>query len=434
MKKRILFFSLALCLLLSACASPAVPGTTTADPGTTGTETSGTSSSTTSPPSNVKLNTMGTMEPMPGFDAQNKYAYMAISGFQETDTFFFGNNDHTLYYYDKVTGISDVLCADPACMHSDKTCGAWTAMGASVFWYNGQRWWVAAKEDGSEDDRDYYLYRSDLSGLNQEKIKRIDFTDITLVYQPQQYAIHRGNLFALGKNDTLDGAQTKRYCTLLASPLDGTGEFAVLFESKSDGSANNYVRFAGTKVYYTLKTTAEIGGPSDFTITTYDLATGEYETVLEELQTTEYLTEPWVTEAGEIYLSSWDGETAYLWKVADGKRVLAASWAEDQYPPEVLDGIATNFRMIDGDWHLVIHDYTGNLLYEGKMLPAGLPGANEDPTVTTFSVVGGDQETLVLIVEEQPKGQRIEYTVMLDVQNGMKTTVLWSVTTERRGS
>ena len=96
MRKRIVLWLLALCLLLAGCGGITDP-----------TEATG---------------------PVLGCDAQNKYRGTAsgVFAFQETEDLFFGSGllGKTVYYYDKVSGISGVLCADPSCTHDSSACGA----------------------------------------------------------------------------------------------------------------------------------------------------------------------------------------------------------------------------------------------------------------------------------------------------------------------
>ncbi len=408
MKKRICFLALALCLLFCACAKPATP----ADPG-------------------VTLNVMGDDAPMPGFDAQNKYAYWTKSSFQETDTAFVGNLIMYPYlcYYDKETGISDYLCADPSCTHDTVSCGARSSFIPGVFWYNGQRWWISGNREN--DSLDGYLYRSDLSGLNQEKIKRIDWANIIEYCNPYQYAIHRGNLFLRGVRNVVVGTDTATRYTLLASPLDGTEEFVTLFDQTLDASAENSVRFVGTKVYYTLIVTDRESKTGTITIQTYDVATKEYATVYTESGVKEWLGEPWVTETGEIYLGGLDlegryGFTGYLWHLENGKREEIVCWegeGEKYFRPDVLDGMAVNITIEDGYRGYDIRDFSGNVICQGdRLFPDEIPGFEGNPHEYSYNVVGGDQEKLILTLSKSG----LKYAVLLDIRNGMQPTILWS--------
>lgn len=426
--KQQLFAPILALMLLSACAKPAESAGTTANSQISNTHDS---SAPAGYDPNVKLAVMGDATPMPGFDAQNKYALgLSREPFQETDTFFIGGttHDNILHYYDKITGISDYLCANPACDHKDKSCGAYTVTSTAAFWYNGQRWWIASKESGTQDDRDWYLYRSDLSGLNQERIKRIGFLDIVLTYQPQQFAIHRGNLFALGRSSTVNGTETQERLTLIASPLDGTDTFTTLFDETFPDNvyAHNYMSFAGTKVYYTLTTWGE-DLPSTHTVTTYDFATKEYEVIYYEvLEEDDYIQASWVTPEGALYLSGYDLDTNYLWKVEGGKRILAASWQDttEGYPwPYIADGIVVNLASENGIRRMEIHDFTGKLLLKtDRMFPENIPGMEDDPNACTFSFVGGDKDKIIVSLG----GDSRDYILMLDIQGEITATVLWS--------
>lgn len=89
--------------------------------------------------------------PTPEYDAQNQYIFMNPQGFYEAEGFFCGTNfgDDLLRYYDKGSGISGVLCPDPACTHDTDSCGAYAADGGnSVSVYNGKLYWVGEQLEG----------------------------------------------------------------------------------------------------------------------------------------------------------------------------------------------------------------------------------------------------------------------------------------------
>ncbi len=415
MKKRMLLLALALLLLFSACAAPV--GSTT---GTTGSQVPATGY-TAGNLDKVKLTVMGDSNPMPGFDAENKYTYMPTTSFMETDTFYMGTTDYgnILYYYDKVTGNSDVVCADPACTHDSDSCGAYISIVPSVFYYNGQRWWI------DKEDLTYTLCRSDLSGINQENIKNISWEDIILTYGPQQYAIHRGNLFILGTSSQVTGAARVNRYTLLASPLDGTEEYVTIFDTSSDSYFLHSVRFVGTKVYYSMITMPEESARA-LEIVTYDLATGTYETVYKESGISTGISEPWVTAQGEIYLAGSDGTAGYVWKLENGQRTLVTTFA-GAGTPCILDGAIICVTRTDGIRSIEVRDFSGATLYNGLMFPEGLPEIPKGPDKAGLAFVGGDEEKLILNLMVYTDANEEEgYIVLLDIQNGMKATLLWS--------
>ena len=115
--------------------------------------------------------------PMPGMDAQNQYIFLNAQGFYEADDFFCGTGfgGGLLRYYDKESGISGVLCPDPACTHDTNECGARTSNGGtSVSVYDGKLYWVGEQLEGHKT----ILYRSDLSGANREEVLQLDWQKV----------------------------------------------------------------------------------------------------------------------------------------------------------------------------------------------------------------------------------------------------------------
>ncbi len=420
MKKRMLCLVL-VALLLTGCAGPATPNSTTTAPAATG-QTSGIDF-TTGNLGNVNLTVMGDASPMPGFDAQSKYACMAFSAFQETDTFYIGNcmgASARLHYYDKVSGISDYLCADPACEHNSADCGAYVNGGASVFWYNGQRWWIG------NDGQTYTLRRSDLSGLNQEKVKRLDWQNVILAYQPQQYAIHRGNLFFYGNRTIVEGVEEKTRMVLMASPLDGSEEFAALFDMTVERGYCS-MHFAGTKVFFEVVFTNNKDDPAytDHAIYSYDLATNTYATVYSGPPTNAGWTS-WVTEAGKVYscISGLEAQETSLWKLEEGSWTKVAAWpAENIIETLVLDGIVAAYPYKDGTRGLEIRDFEGKLIAsQDSLFPSQLPGFVKDPNSYAVATLGGDREKLILHLSCTKQN----VVVQLALQDSCKLTILWS--------
>ena len=160
MKKRIsILLALAVCLVLTAC-TPGGPGKDTQG----GTEV-----------------TQGFFEgdtPMPRYDADNQYLLWAGISIQEIENYIFGTGlgREYLHYYDLQTGVSGLLCPDPACTHNSGACGAKLGIGASASYYDGKLYWVGRDPAGAGHDE--YLWRSDITGANREKLKTISFHDV----------------------------------------------------------------------------------------------------------------------------------------------------------------------------------------------------------------------------------------------------------------
>ena len=364
--------------------------------------------------------------PMPEYDADNRYMLWEVNSFQETEDYFFGTVlfGRYLHYYDLQTGISGLLCPDPACTHDSNACPAKVEPNASVSYYDGKLYWVGEDPAGGGNDR--YLWRSDITGTNREKLKTISFQDMILVYKPQQYYIHRGNLYFLGRAGFVDGTETGDRITLMTAPLEGNDAFTMLYDKTFYVGVDATVRFVGNKVYFAVQSGTP-DSPKDMTITCYDRTDGTSQVLFEQTGMEEVLGAMWVTEAGEIYIPAQVENVARVLKLEDGAltEVLSQEW-ESLSAPTILDGIV-EFDGQKGDTRWVrILTFSGETVYEGALFPEAIPGIEEDPNTFGWAIVGGDREKLILYLSSWTESGSIDYIVMLDLTDNLKPTVLWS--------
>lgn len=364
---------------------------------------------------------------MPGYDAQNKYFMATLSSFQETDGFFCGSScmGSYLQYYDKASGITGMLCADPACPHNSADCSAYIQSGATFSYYDGHFYWIAPASQGGND---FFLWKSDLSGANRKQVKSISFENTIMAYQPQRYVVHRGKLYMIGRSSSVSGTRVSNRISILATSLDESEDVAVLYDNTIDRGVNMTTRFVGNSIYLSLVTFPE-GGPFDVTIMKFDTKSGSSETVYEESNIDTALGTLWVTEQGEFYLPGVDDTHAYVWKLENNERIEIASvsWAGG-YPstPYIMDGVAACFTLTDNVRYTRIINLSGETLYDGKLFPEAIAGLKGNPNEYTFSVIGGDSDKLILNLQNFTETGLVDYTIMLDVTNNMKPTLLWS--------
>ena len=402
-----IFLVLVVCLLFAACT-----------PGGPGNDTQGEAE-----------DTQGIFDedtPMPGYDADNRYLTSITTCFQEGGNYFFGTGlmGEYLHYYDMQTGISGLLCPDPACTHDSDACSAWIGDIASVSYYDGKLYWVGKDPAGGGNDS--YLWRSDTTGTNREKLKTISFQDTVLVYQPQKYYIHRGNLYFLGKADTVDGVQTGKRVSLMTASLEGDGGFTPLFDETFPEGANATVRFVGNRVYFAVQS-FQADRSVNLTITCYDRTDGTSQVLCEQTGITYSLGDMWVTKAGEVYMPALVENVEKVLKLEDGAwtEVLSLD-GERTYPPIILDGIVV-FKEQKGDTRWVhILTLSGETMYEGVLYPEAIPGIGEDPNTLNWTIVGGDRQKLILNLSSWAQSEMTNYMVMLDLTDNLKPTVLWS--------
>lgn len=391
--------------------------------------------------------TTGTTDPIneenptqfaPEKNAQNKYLMDGFN-FQETDGFFCGTislGDY-IQYYDKASGISGVLCADPSCAHDSNECGANIGGGASLSYYDGKLYWVGSEGTALQKK---YLWQSDLSGMNRKKIMDIPWEDIIMPYQPQRYVIHQGKLYIIGSADVVDGTQTGKRKSLLSRSLSGDEGFTTVYEEIFPGGVNDTYRFVGGSIYISMVTFADIRS-FDLAIVKVDIETNTSEVIYQETGMPKAPDGFWVTENHEIYLSGSTDKKAYLWKLENNEKAEITSWSAERIStPNVMDGIAVCLSYDDDIRWVDIRDFTGKTVYSGKLFPDVIPELEHDPNAipsasgwdTTYSIglLGGDAEKLIFELggEEGSKLDRknVSYVILLDLKNNMKATILWS--------
>lgn len=403
MKKRYILFVLLAYLLLTACGEH-----------TTVENTVPSTSQETEPQEAISAADV---------DAQNKYALFSAISFQESDSFYCGSSmlGDNLYYYDKETGISGILCADPSCTHDSSSCGAYVKSGATMFLYNGQRYWIT--NDVDTDGYDYILWQGDIGGTNQKKVKAISFENIILPYQPQQYAIHRGSLYFLGTADIVSGVSTGTHLTLMGSPLNDSTEFMSLFDQTYNAYVKAAVRYVGNHAFLLVQTWTEAitNPPVDLVVYQIDLSSGEIETVYEESGGT-CCDGFWVTEQEEIYLAA--QYTVCI--VEDGALVTVADFKHTADVTNLMDGIAVTTYLENDKRCIEVLDFAGNTLYDGEMFPVGISEMKGNPNdYRTYSLilVGGDSDKLIIELAKFSEGE--SYVLLLDLNNNLEPTLLW---------
>ena len=400
--KKIILFVLAINLLLGGCGGREQPDNST--------------------------EAFSSSQVMPEYDAPNQYLTINAYSFLEREGAFLGTSimDRYLHYYDEASGVSGVLCADPACTHDSSDCGAYVKAGATVSYYDGKLYWVAEE---SYTAGDYYLWRGDLSGRNKEKVKPIGWDEIILTYQPQRYVVHRGRLYLLGQTEVVNGTEAGFRVSLLSTSLDGSEDFKVLYDETFSQGVQSSVRFIKNAIYlsvYAIYTIDEVMN-IDVAVERYDIAGDTWETVYEEKGIQEPLRDVWVTEKEEIYIPGSSENCIYVWKVEDGKRKEVLSRESEQASTPWISGdVVVDVSKVDNIRWIEIVDLSGQTLYKGKLFPVGVPGMEIDPNQCGLGLIGADEEKLILNLSDFVDGDMVDYTIKLDITDSLKPTILWS--------
>ena len=363
----------------------------------------------------------------PEKNAQNKYI-MSGTNFQEAGNFFLGTSlvGDYLQYYDKTSGISGVLCADPSCAHDSRECGGNLGGKLSLSYYDEKVYWVGP--EGTQLQK-YYLWQSDLSGMNRKKIMEIPWDEIRMPYQPQRYVIHQGKLYIMGSASVVDGTQTGKRKSLLSIPLTGDEGFTTVYDKVLPNAVDNerYI-FVDGFIYIYMYSFDEESSTKNLTVTKVDIAKNTSEVIYQENDITELLGDFWVTEDHELYLSGSTNEKAYLLKIENGSKKEITFWPVDEVnDPDVMDGIVMFMTRDENKIRYVdIRNFSGETIYKGKLFPSAISGLDKDPNTYNFAVVGGDTEKIIINLIEFADKTMVNYTILIDLKDNMKATILWS--------
>lgn len=373
---------------------------------------------------NSQKGDMSVPTPVTGRMADNKYMITTAISFQETDSFFCGSNltGNYINYYDKVSGVSGVLCADPACSHNSAECSAYIESGATLSVYEGKLYWVAPEDQSGGD---YYLVQSNAAGTERKKVKRIDYENVVLPLQPQRYVIHQGTLYLFGQASVVDGVQAGCRLSLLATPLDSSEEYTTIFDNIYEQGAQATVRFIGDEIY--LSVVCSENEECDISIYKYRVNEEENEIIYSETGIGKALGAIWVTENGDIFLPGADQNCTYVWQIKDGNRETVASQKiSEPSIPIIIDGIAINLYSIKGVRWIDIVNLAGESIYSGELFEGKISEVGSNPNDCGVIVIGGDSEKIIFNLQEFGSNQFVDYTVMLNLENNMELSVLWS--------
>lgn len=342
-----------------------------------------------------------------------------------------------LQYYDTVTGTSAPLCAKPDCTHDSTDCSAYTGQGASLSYYDGKLYWVGNTDVANSNDK--VLWCSNTDGSDRQKVKVISMQDIIMEYQPQQYFIHRGYLFFVGQNDIVVSGEAKLRYTLGCSPLDDSTDFSIVYDESSTDSMNITVRFYGNSVYlsantFTFDATQNRSVAKSLKIIKYDFLKTTSIDIFVETDLADRYSDFWVTAQGTIYLPGLRGDQGYIWEIKDGEKTEVLTFDAASSTPVPVENFAYLIQMEGNTRCITVKDYSGQTLYDGPLYPHDIPGVpgnpgvdSDDPTKNYgYAVIGSNGTNLFFNHSRFEENEIQSYTVMVDVADNMKATLLWS--------
>ena len=145
----------------------------------------------------------------PETDYDNRYSSLIDCDMVETEDAFYLHNRETngfLYYYDKPTGLTGVLCPHPECVHDatreNSACTGYLGYDyPSLQYYQGKLWFFE-----STKGRRFGLYHMNLDGSEKTLVHEFDPMETPLEYGNRRLRIHRGMIYYSTFNQTIEGA------------------------------------------------------------------------------------------------------------------------------------------------------------------------------------------------------------------------------------
>lgn len=150
-------------------------------------------------------------------DMNQSKAFHIYNACENEDGYFFLYADGNVYYLDKKSGASTVLCGKPECSHNNETCNAW-AYGNFLTYYNGKLYWSSrdcVQENGGIVDKGERLHCMELDGTNHTVVQELDFvpggdtsSSVTkpIIHRGIVYFGYSGRLYAVSLGADIESA------------------------------------------------------------------------------------------------------------------------------------------------------------------------------------------------------------------------------------
>ena len=347
--------------------------------------------------------------------------YLVNNNFQfmtESDSTIYKIVIDRIYYYDKASGISGPICGKPDCDHTGMDCDAYIGTGRAIQYYNNSLYFVSC--DYNIFPAEFWLWKANVNGQNREKIKLLDAKGLLIPNQPQNFFIHRGQLFLFCLTNIVENGVPMMRAAILSSPLDDSQEFTTLWEEKSESVLHYTYRFSDQYVY--VGSTYNGRTVHIFRINFLD---GSTESLFSEDGQGYLYGEIHLTKQNELYLSGATETTVYVWKIENGQKVNTITIESDsEYPPKILDGLVIDTRQNEDNKRVAtVKTLSGETVYEGLLFPNGIPEieAELDLNTCNYGEVGGTGSLIAFYMGADGNGSKpAEYIVYLDTAQNMK--------------
>lgn len=301
---------------------------------------------------------------LPGYDMQP--AFQSADGqFCSEGSVYYTVLNSWIFYYDRESDTSGILCGKPECAHKDASCTAYAGnMMGCIQVYDGKLYWLSGSTP----------YCMDLDGTNREVFQKVEAMN---GLSPQFY-IHRGYLYTCLVGFQVTSAEAQGTMEIKRYPLGEEAEPVIVFHKEYPYNNIWYkCRFSGNSMYFMIDDAQDLDVESMMQhreLYEYHLQTGELEQLwsLEEnwtvygMEVTEegiYVlnlrTDYNVTDRSHIYLSYFD------FRQREMIRYEEIALDEGYMGANLVDGYILAFRYDEDKTEYQVYDLNYQNVAEG---------------------------------------------------------------------
>ena len=349
-----------------------------------------------------------------GADFDNRFG-QGYSNLAETDDayYFRGFNSGFLYYFDKASGESAVLCGKPECLHDPDDCNAYIGkIGRSLNLYDGRLYFVSP--DSSNNKLGYYSIA--LDGTDRKLETHLDDEQSMMCYD-----LHRGMLYGWRNYEKVaDGIPVNAIDIRRFDPKTGESKTLLSVET-TEACSQPSIFFYGKYVYYCYNTEIYDIDPKTDEISNHrgtlyvgriDTETLESELLFEQTKEMGFGSEfrLWVEGEDRIFLvpalSAVNEESVNVYLLSGGELSIAHTFSGmgSAYP---IEGAAV--KIYPSGSHAEIWGFDGTEICNGDWQTEFENADGEKYIVSAVDTAYGDLTTLFVVysvkIDGQPRSQ-----------------------------
>ena len=348
----------------------------------------------------------------PETDFDNRFGRTFVSVTEtEKAIYYLPSHGGYIYYFDKESGESGVLCAKPECEHdskpADRDCQGYIGAQLATLNHRGGKLYYMGSAPLSESRIGAAVFCMAEDGSGREKLFPMDCEPI---YGPQRLDLHRGKFYARSMSEKIEDGVPKQFRSVSSWDLE-TGEFKSIYEGAGASTVIPTLFFFGRYVYICVSWKpgfdTETGGEgarngSVTELYRWDTEEEKLETIARTEQDFElgWMPSIWVDSEERIYIvpktaSIGNGQKAAVYMLRDGSLTESFDFGMDG-SMDVLDGgvILYDFDREKETMAVHIRDFGGAAVFDGELDMRFLRGIAAGAEFKSFYAAAGDLNTV----------------------------------------